>query len=307
MAADIQITDLINGEVVNNKWQGTGTFDVLIKAVNDNIEMQYNMGRITGSDYAQVYLGAVQSVLQQATQYHLTEKVQEAQIDNLIADNALKTKELEIREAELDRLKDTTEAELEKQWGYEVSRDVDGNLVLGASTSEGKVDKDILAVLKQTDVAERQMVEAELTGAKQRILLDEEKETSDLQQIILATEEELKTAQVTETLDATVRANTQLTDQLATSEKQRVLLDTEEEVKQYEHDVLQLDQHSANLKQENLLDKQAEELDEKIDLLQTQDSELVSNGVVDRDIKERQMVVSEEQLRLSKPPSLLSK
>lgn len=35
------------------------------------------------------------------------------------------------------------EAELEKQWGYDVTRAGDGSLILGASTGTGKIDKDI--------------------------------------------------------------------------------------------------------------------------------------------------------------------
>ncbi|MGB1281014.1 MAG: hypothetical protein ACPG5V_13720, partial [Vibrio cyclitrophicus] len=86
---------------------------------------------------------------------------------------------------------------------------------------DGVIENQILDIKKGVDVKERQMTEAEATGIKQRILLDEEKETADLRQIILDTEEDLKTAQLAEVEDATVRANTQLTDALDTSAEQR--------------------------------------------------------------------------------------
>lgn len=84
MATNIALTDLTNGALdVNNEWSGTGVFDVLMKAVNENIEGQYNKTRITGTDYATVYLGAMQSVIAQSMQYLLTEKKAEAEIDLL--------------------------------------------------------------------------------------------------------------------------------------------------------------------------------------------------------------------------------
>ena len=82
--ADIVIEDLTNGSLnADNEWVGTGIFDKLIAAVNKNIEGQYNLTRITGPEYATVYLGAMQSVIAQSMQYLLQEKVVEAQVDKL--------------------------------------------------------------------------------------------------------------------------------------------------------------------------------------------------------------------------------
>lgn len=101
MTTIINLTDLTNGSIVNQEWQGTGVFDILMSAVNKNIEVQYNKGRITGSDYAQVYTQSLQATLQQATEFMLRRDLTEAQVDGLIAENSLKQKELEIREQEL--------------------------------------------------------------------------------------------------------------------------------------------------------------------------------------------------------------
>ena len=81
MATDIVIEDVTNGSVVNNEWVGTGVFDKLMDAVNKNIAIQYDTGRIKGPQYAEVYLGALQSVLAQSVQYVTQEKLTEAQID----------------------------------------------------------------------------------------------------------------------------------------------------------------------------------------------------------------------------------
>lgn len=92
---DIVVEDITNGSLdVNNEWVGTGIFDKLISAVNGNIESQYTKGRITGSDYATVYLGAMQAVLAQSVEYVLKEKVTEAQVDNMIADTEFKDRQV---------------------------------------------------------------------------------------------------------------------------------------------------------------------------------------------------------------------
>ena len=49
----------------------TGNFDELMKVVTLHLEDQFNAGRITGTDYATVYLGALQSTLAQAVNFTL--------------------------------------------------------------------------------------------------------------------------------------------------------------------------------------------------------------------------------------------
>jgi hypothetical protein len=89
-----ELTDLTNGNVVNGEWAGTGVFDMLMSAVNKNIEIQYQKGRITGNDYAQVYLGGVQAVLQQSVQWVLQVDTNDAQVDDI-------RKGIELKEAQL--------------------------------------------------------------------------------------------------------------------------------------------------------------------------------------------------------------
>jgi hypothetical protein len=50
---------------------GTGAFDVLMKTTKMHLQDEYNEGRITGEEYATVYLGGLTAVLQQAVQYLL--------------------------------------------------------------------------------------------------------------------------------------------------------------------------------------------------------------------------------------------
>ena len=81
MATTIDLNSITNGALVNNEWVGTGAFDTLIAAVNKNIELQYQKGRITGSDYAQVYTQSLQATLQQAIEFLLRKDLVEAQVE----------------------------------------------------------------------------------------------------------------------------------------------------------------------------------------------------------------------------------
>lgn len=159
MATEINIADLTNGAIVNQEWQGIGVFDALIAAVNKNIEIQFNKGRITGSNYADVYLGSMQAVLQQSVEFLLRKDLTEAQIDS-------EMKNIELKTAQLAAERNKAEAELEKQWGYDVTRDVNGELVLGNSTGEGKVDKDISIAEEQRKAAKAEVVIKDKEAAK---------------------------------------------------------------------------------------------------------------------------------------------
>ena len=75
----IDITDFSNGQIDNTnpqdpKWEGTGIFDVIIKAANENIKIQHKTSRITGAEYAEVYLGTMQSAISEAMKFILNKK-----------------------------------------------------------------------------------------------------------------------------------------------------------------------------------------------------------------------------------------
>ena len=81
MAADILLADLTNAtSVTDGASNGTGALDRLMNTINLYLDDQYTRGRIKGTDYANVLLGSIQSVLSASLQFTLTEKVNEAQI-----------------------------------------------------------------------------------------------------------------------------------------------------------------------------------------------------------------------------------
>ena len=67
----ITIANLTAGVATDadNVVTGTGVFDDLMETVNAHMAAQFNLGRITGSDYATVYLTAMQAAVQQAVAY----------------------------------------------------------------------------------------------------------------------------------------------------------------------------------------------------------------------------------------------
>lgn len=98
---EINFSDLTKGKVVAEgtdlQWKGTGVFDKLMEAVNKNIKIQYDEGKIKGTDYANVYLGSLQTVLQQSIEFILREKLVEAQIEGVKMDNIVKEFEIEVK------------------------------------------------------------------------------------------------------------------------------------------------------------------------------------------------------------------
>ena len=72
----VDINDFSNGSIDNSnpqdpKWNGTGVFDVIMKAANENIKIQNQTSRITGAEYAEVYLGTMQSAISEAMKFIL--------------------------------------------------------------------------------------------------------------------------------------------------------------------------------------------------------------------------------------------
>jgi hypothetical protein len=95
--SDITFEDVTN---INN----TGVFDKLMVSVNSHINTQYEANRITGSDYATVYLGSLQSAMSQSVQFVLSEQLTETQVAGLIVDNLIKAEQLEKAQEEVKLL-----------------------------------------------------------------------------------------------------------------------------------------------------------------------------------------------------------
>ena len=76
MSMTVDINDFSNGSIDSSnpqdpKWDGTGVFDIIMKAANENIKIQNQTSRITGAEYAEVYLGTMQSAISEAMKFLL--------------------------------------------------------------------------------------------------------------------------------------------------------------------------------------------------------------------------------------------
>jgi hypothetical protein len=104
--AEIIIGDITEG---SNSVTGDGAFDEMMKATSAHLHVEYHKNRIKGTDYSTVYLGAMQTTMQQAIGYVLGRQMADKQaelIDKQIdladvdligkkLDNQLKEKQLE--------------------------------------------------------------------------------------------------------------------------------------------------------------------------------------------------------------------
>lgn len=118
MSIIVDINDFSNGSINSSnpqdpKWDGTGVFDIIMKAANENIKIQSQTSRITGAEYAEVYLGTMQSAISEAMKFLLNKdqiikdlELKQVQIEAVEADTLIKqeqhTKDLEFKTAQIN-------------------------------------------------------------------------------------------------------------------------------------------------------------------------------------------------------------
>ena len=93
----VNLAELTNGTTVVKEvdglntftWEGTAVFDVMVRMVNENLKIQYDEGRIKATDYAQAYIGGLQTCLTESMKYIM-------QKDNLIKDEDLKQANIDL-------------------------------------------------------------------------------------------------------------------------------------------------------------------------------------------------------------------
>lgn len=71
MAEPVPVPNITLADLTTAKLDGTGSFDVLMAAVQLHVQREYDKGRIKGQDYAQVYLTALQYAQANAVQFLL--------------------------------------------------------------------------------------------------------------------------------------------------------------------------------------------------------------------------------------------
>lgn len=137
MTAPITINTLTEASI-----NGNGVFDTLMRAMKEHLEQEFRQGRIKGSEYANVYLGSVQAVMQTALQF----VVQQTELNQNIL---LKEKQIELAAVEV--LKAQAQVEL---INAQVTNAVTENAVLVAQECKLRAEYDVLMESKLKTAAE---------------------------------------------------------------------------------------------------------------------------------------------------------
>lgn len=136
---------------------GTGVLDVLLRAARVQLDEQYTKDRIKGAEYAQVYLGAFQTILQNATTFLLQRQqsnqealLRKTQVDLASAQVLIANAELTLANAKIEQ------AALEKQ-------------ILEQQVCKLKLEVDILGLTKTKTDAEVLLLQQRVLTEKAQI------------------------------------------------------------------------------------------------------------------------------------------
>ena len=164
--------------VTNNVVTGTGVFDDLMEAVTTHLEAQYQLGRITGTDFATVYLGAMQSALSQSVTYTLGQESTNAAV-------VLQTKQglkVDADKLLVDAQELLTDAQKVKVDADVVLTSKQGTLTDNQAATELKKALDIVNTTTNRSAAQ---ATSEATAVKQRLLTDAQKLKVDADKLLV--------------------------------------------------------------------------------------------------------------------------
>ena len=264
----LNVTELTTAEIA-----GTGVFDVLMQSVKNHVQEEHAKSRITGKEYATVYLEALQSTMAQSIEYLLRAKTLGFELDNLgkqgvlldhqaeiaIKDAQLKFAQIAQTQAQTDLTEQqvkSAEAEAHKI-PVEISL-LRSNLELAgvekdlriAQVGLAETEKDIAVYnLANKTPVEVELLQAQTDNAQSQIALTEA-------QVIKITEENKLIPYNIERMQAEIANMTRQSDilekeleikisSLALQDKQLLLADAELEVRKLELEVKRAEVESA--------------------------------------------------------------
>ena len=166
--ATISIDDIVSSDLT-----GDGAFDKLMSAVELRLEAQYNEGRINGSQYAEVYLGALQGVLQQSIAYILGVQQADKQAELLVEQTKLVTEQILQAQSE----KSLTDQKILTEQS-QILDTVDGNPVVGTVGAQ----KAVLSTQEALNNQQAAKISADiLKSNSEKSLLDQKRFTEEAQ------------------------------------------------------------------------------------------------------------------------------
>lgn len=182
------------------KVDGTGVYDILMKANSAHLEQEFSRGRIKGPEYSEVYLGVMQGTMNTALAFlvqqnklALEAKLMETQI--LIAEAQLAQAAIALQIAQLQLQKVPAEIAL-----LEAQADNLKAEGLNIPKQGEKIDADTAAVIKQTEMITQQIANAVIEGTvltAQKCKLDAEYDVLVGSKLKVVAETELLNQKVT--------------------------------------------------------------------------------------------------------------
>lgn len=167
MTVLIELADLTTGALA-----GTGIFDKLMAATKAHLEAEYAKGRIKGPEYATVYLGALDNVMANATQFLLqktavglqadllAQQILLAQVEVIKAEAAVRLMEAEILNAAAQRTLIVQQA----------ANAVIEGAVLTATECKLRAEYDVLILSKEKTTTETALLTQKVATEKAQIL-----------------------------------------------------------------------------------------------------------------------------------------
>ena len=266
-------TPLNVNELTTAEIAGTGVFDVLMQSVKNHVQEEHAKSRITGKEYATVYLEALQSTMAQSIEYLLRAKTLGFELDNLgkqgvlldhqaeiaIKDAQLKFAQIAQTQAQTELTEQQTksaEAEAHKI-PVEISL-LRSNLELAAVEKDLRIaqvglaetEKDIAVYnLANKTPVEVELLQAQTDNAQSQIALTEA-------QVVKITEENKVIPYTIERIQAEIANMTRQSDilekeleikisSLALQDKQLLLADAELQIRVLELDVKRAEVEAA--------------------------------------------------------------
>lgn len=161
---DITIPDINTEQLTEKALNGEGVFDQLMAAVNAQILEQYAAERITADNYAQVYLGAMQTVLGQSVQFLLTKDKAAYEAALVLAQVKKAEKEIDLVDAQIL----LTEAQTDKV-RQDIAFSQDEQTLI--PFQRDKLSEEVNLTRAQADVAEKQVIlmDSEIDKAKKEV------------------------------------------------------------------------------------------------------------------------------------------
>ena len=204
-------------EVTEGTLTGNGVFDKLMATVTAHLNDQYTKGRITGAEYATVYLGAVQSAMQQSVSFVLGEQQAElalTQLNDTLVTTAKQREEINSRIVLVDT---------------QVQEQLDGTLRANTQLQDALTTslKQRVQIDNQIDLIHVQMAEGVDGTTRANTQLQDSFTTAVKQREQIVSAVALSTAQVAEQSAATTRNNSQSTQDLLVKASQVLKMTSE--------------------------------------------------------------------------------